>query len=191
MGVAQKAKVRRFFLVLFFTSLFSLNSLNYSFASDLVHKNANSSYVLPYPSAMPGSSLYKINLVKDEILKYWYFGNFGQFKYNLKLADKYLVESKTLFEYGQYLLAIRALHKSDDYFRKTEKFLSKAKSEGKNIEVNRSIQKNSAKKHIEVLKKISQELPENFEWNPEKDKPSSLHLRKEINNSISTREKFL
>lgn len=152
---------------------------------------AASDYVLPYPSVMPGSPSYKISLIKDEILKYWYFGNFGQFKYNLKLADKYLVESKTLFEYKQYLLAIKALHKSDDFFAKTEKFLFKAKAEGKNIEQNRNIQKNASQKHIEVLKKLSQELPADFEWKPEKDKPSILHIKKEIDSAISVREKFL
>ena len=75
---------------------------------------AESQYVLPYPSAMPGSFLYKLNLVQEEILRYWYFGDFGQFKYNLGLSDKYLVEAKTLFEYKQYLLAISPSKWSSD-----------------------------------------------------------------------------
>lgn len=181
MGVAFKTKVRKAFLVLFFI-LLPLITLDYSFASG---------YVLPYPASMPGNPFYKISLIKDEILKYWYFGSFSQFKYSLKLSDKYLVESKTLFEYGQYLLAIKALHKSDNYFQQTKNFLSKAKTEGKNIEQNRKIQKNAAQKHIEVLEKLSQELPIDFEWKPEKDKPITLHIRKEINSSILVRDKFL
>ncbi len=41
--------------------------------------HAQSSYVLPYPSFMPGSIFYKIHRVGETMLKYWYFGNFGQF----------------------------------------------------------------------------------------------------------------
>ncbi|MCL4418206.1 MAG: hypothetical protein M1365_16230 [Actinobacteria bacterium] len=94
--------------------------------------SAQSSYVLPYPSAMPGSSSYKIHQLYESIIKYWYFGNLGQFKYNLKQSDKYLVEAKTLFEYNQYLLASKALTKSDYYFKNIEPYLLKAKNEIKN-----------------------------------------------------------
>src|SRR3989344_581593 len=55
---------------------------------------AQSSYVLPYPPPMPGSFLYKIRLLSEQIQQYWYFGNFGQFSYNLKQSDKYLVQAK-------------------------------------------------------------------------------------------------
>ena len=58
---------------------------------------AESPYVLPYPSAMPGSIFYKLNLIQDELLRFWYFGDFGQFKYNLAQSDKYLVEAINLF----------------------------------------------------------------------------------------------
>src|SRR3989338_9822486 len=94
---------------------------------------AESSYVLPYPSYMPGSVYYKTHLVLEKLERYWYFGNFSQFVYNLKLSDKYLVEAKTLFEYKQYLFAYDALKKSDVYFDKAFLFLNKAKEEGKNI----------------------------------------------------------
>jgi len=40
---------------------------------------AESNYVLPYPSSMPGSIFYKIDVLKEKILEYWYFGNFGKF----------------------------------------------------------------------------------------------------------------
>src|SRR5687768_12398331 len=79
---------------------------------------AQSDYVLPYPSSMPGSSLYKIRLIFEEINKYWYFGNISQFTYNLRQSDKYLIEAKTLFEYKQYFLAYQALEKSNHYFNK-------------------------------------------------------------------------
>lgn len=135
--------------------------------------------------------MYKPHVILDAILKYWYFGDFGQFKYNLKESDKYLVEAKTLFEYNQYLLGYASLQKSNDYFQKTFGFLSSAKKEGKNIDENRSILSSAAKKHIDVLSKLKEELPETFNWQPEKRDSSFLDLKSLINNSISIREKYL
>lgn len=152
---------------------------------------AQSSYVLPYPSFMPGSPFYKINLVKEEILKYWHFGNFSHFKYNLKQSDKYLVEAKTLFEYKQYLLAVNALEKSDFHFSKTKPSLLNAKREGKNISQNRNILHEASLKHVEVLLKIEREIPETFVWQPEKKKPTTLYLSKEIREAIDIRKKNL
>jgi len=149
--------------------------------------NAASEYVLPYPSFMPGSMFYKVNLIKDEILKYWYFGSFGQFKYNLKQTDKYLVEAKTLFEYKQYLLGINALKKSDTYFIKIKPSLLKAKSEGKDINQSLLILKDAKDKHIETLERVSKEVPEAFVWEPEKEKPTNLNLHEIINESIHIR----
>src|SRR5690242_11831315 len=115
---------------------------------------AKSTYVLPYPSTMPGSFYYKLHLALEEFMQYWYYGNFGQFKYNLKESDKYLVEAKTLFEYNQYLLGYKALKKSDSYFQKTKPFLAKAQKEGNSIVDKISLLQQAAAKHIEVLEKI-------------------------------------
>lgn len=152
---------------------------------------ATSNYVLPYPSSMPGSFLYKPRLVLEKILKYWYFGDFGGFNYNLKESDKYLVQSKTLFEYGQYLLGQKALAKSDYYFFKTLPYLLKAKEENKNILQNRELLSQAAKKHIEVLQNLEKQIPEKFTWTPEKSKPSVLNLKDLIEKSIAVRNKYL
>lgn len=150
-----------------------------------------SSYVLPYPSSMPGSVLYDFNLLKESILKFWFFGSLGQFKYNLKQSDKYLVEAKTLFEYNQALLALHALNTSDEYFGQVSVHLDKAKKEGKNVMGSREILGRASKKHIEVLNKLKDELPQTLDWNPEKDKPQTLMLRRDLNNSIELRKKYL
>ena len=124
-------------------------------------------------------------------MQYWYFGNFGQFNYNLKEADKYLVEAKTLFEYNQYLLGYGALKKSDVYFEQTLPFLLKARGERKNISDYREILRQAAEKHQEVLIKMSEEVPEVFTWSPEKSLPTKLNLKDSINKSIEIREKYL
>ncbi len=149
---------------------------------------ASSSYVLPYPSSMPGSFMYNPRLLLEKALKFWYFGNFGQFTYNLKQSDKYLVEAKTLFEYNQYLLAYKALQKSDSYFLKTLPNLKDAQKEGKNISQNRKLLSSAAQKHIEILQNIN--LPDEFVWQPEKSASSVLQLKSAIETSISIRKKY-
>ena len=152
---------------------------------------AESNYVLPYPSFMPGNILYKINLIKDDILRYWYFGNFNKFKYNLRQADKYLVEAKTLFEYKQYFLGFEALKKSDKFFSLIATNLKEAEKEKKNIRNNIYILKSAAAKHTEVLEKLRDELPKTFNWQAEKEKPIMLNLKATIDESISIRSKDL
>ncbi|MEX2007751.1 MAG: hypothetical protein WD992_03180 [Candidatus Levyibacteriota bacterium] len=152
---------------------------------------AQSSYVLPYPSAMPGSFLYKPRLLFEKLNKYWYFGNFGQFTYSLKQSDKYLVEAKTLFEYKQYLLGYNALKKSDRYFKETLPNLEKAQEDEKNITQNRLILSSAAQRHIEILEIIAKDAPEEFIWQPEKERPSKLKIKAAIQLSILLRNKSL
>lgn len=152
---------------------------------------AEFSYVLPYPSFMPGSPFYKLNLIKEEILKYWYFGNFGQFTYNLKQSDKYLVEAKTLFGYKQHLFGYQALKNSDNYFRQTLSYLLKAQTEGKEIVQKETILKEAALKHIEVLRVVKQQIPRQFVWRPEKSPPTVLNLHDEIEKFIKARKQVL
>ena len=152
---------------------------------------ADSTYVLPYPSFMPGSFLYKPHLLLEEILKFWYFGNFGQFEYNLKESDKYLVEAKTLFEYNQFLEASKSLKKSNYYFQKTLPYLLLAQKEGKNISEKKELLRQASAKHIEVLEKLSKDLPDKFTWTPEKRKPTVIYIKDDLKKAISERSKFL
>lgn len=150
---------------------------------------AESSYVLPYPSAMPGSIFYKPRMVWDQTIKYWYFGDFGQFKYNLRLSDKYLVEAKTLFEYKQYLLGYKSLLSSDEYFKEIKPALISASKNGKNTSLNEKILKEASGKHIEELEKLKAIVPERFEWKPEKANPTKLNLWENINSSVDLRKR--
>lgn len=169
----------KFFLSIFFTFIVFIISAKNIYAQQL--------HVLPYPSEMPGSKLYALYLIKEAILKYWYFGNFSQFTYNLMYADKYLVEAKTLFEYQQYLLGSKALKKSDTYFQNAPLFLTKAQKEGKDISQKQRIYAEAAQKHTEILLKLRQETPKDFLWQPEKSGSSMLELWKEIDESIKIR----
>lgn len=173
----------KYFLPLFLLTVFLFLNLKPVFAS--------SSYVLPYPSFMPGSKLYKISKVFEQIEKYWYFGNFSQFKYNLKMSDKYLIEAKTLFEYNQYLLAVNSLNNSNNYFKNTPIFFEKARLEGKDVKEKNELLKNAALKHIEILTEVKKKIPESFTWQPEKAESTFLDLEKLIEESISIRKRVL
>ena len=152
---------------------------------------AQSSYVLPYPSAMPGSIWYKLNLVQEEIERFWYFGDFGSFTYSLKQSDKYLVEAKILFEYKQYLLGHQALLKSDAYWMQMQPSLVEASNHGKYIKEKEELYKSAAEKHIEVLHKILYEVPEKFIWTPEKVAATHLNLKTSLDKSITIRKRVL
>lgn len=152
---------------------------------------ASSSYVLPYPSTMPGGINYQLHVAWGKISRYWYFGNFGQFAYHLKESDKYLVEAKTLFEYQQYLLGYKALQKSNDYFLQTLPHLEKAKREEKDITQKHSMLHEASLKHSEILQKMQDETPAVFNWSPEKNPSSLLTIHQLIQKSLKEREKYL
>lgn len=174
--------MRKFFLVLIFAYLILFFPLK---------TFAQSDYVLPYPSFMPGSKIYVLQEIKNSLLKYWYFGNFGQFTYSLKQSDKFLVEAKTLFEYKQYLLAGQALDKSNFFFEQTFIFLSKAELENKDISQKKEILKNASIKHKEILTNLEKDLPESFVWSPEKSSPTKIEIKQNIKDAIEIRERGL
>lgn len=160
----------------------------FSYTVFVVRAYASSPYVLPYPSVMPGGIAYKIHLVWEKVMQYWYFGSFGQFEYNLKQSDKYLVEAKTLFEYKQYLLGYQALQKSDNYFKQSYPFLLKARNQGKDIFDKKKILSQASEKHIEVLIKIKNDTQDSVTWSPEKIAATYLNIGKKIGESISIRK---
>lgn len=152
---------------------------------------AQSNYVLPYPSNMPGGLSYELHIIYENISRYWYFGDFGQFDYNLKMADKYLVEAKILFDYKQYLLGFKALQKSDLYWLNVAPNLVRAKKNGKNIDQKKTLFKEALQKHIEALEEMKNRVPVTFIWEPEKSAPTTLNLEEALNKSINLREESL
>src|SRR4030042_5826747 len=145
-------------------------------------------YVLPYPSYMPGNKLYQVSRVLDTVKKWWYWGSIASFKYHLSLSDKYLVEAKTLFEYKQYVLALKALERSDTEFKQLPAFIGESKSENKNIQLLRQMGIDAAGVHIETIAKFIPNLPEQFLWEPEKSTPSLLPIGKLLRESVCIRE---
>lgn len=146
-----------------------------------------SSYVLPYPGVMPGNKLYHIYEFTDNLKKYIAFGDFAQFSYNLSQADKYLVEAKVLFEYDQYLLALRALQKSDGYIVLAKESLHSAQKNNKDTSEKKRLYTLALVRHNEVLSSLLTILPQEFTWRDEKKLPVNLKIYENINRAIEMR----
>lgn len=153
-------------------------------------KLASASYVLPYPSVMPGNKLYNFYRLVDYVKEYWFWGNIAKSKYYLSISDKFLVEAKTLFEYQQYLLAVSALEKSDEYWSKIQNHIEDSFLEGKNIELPVVQFSEAAKEHERILLNLEKETPKDFLWQPEKKQSTNLELHSKLQNSLRTRKEF-
>jgi len=148
-------------------------------------------YVLPYPSYLPGNTLYRISRIIDRAKNYWYWGTIAQIKYHIGLSDKYLVEAKTLFEYKQYLLATDALQRSDTEISGLSTQIRVGIREGKDMSSQKSILSDAMQVHITTLKLMKKQLPSEFQWTPEKVAPTNLSIGLLLDTSIGLRQKLL
>lgn len=145
-------------------------------------------YVLPYPSYMPGNKLYRISRAVDDIKKYWYFGSIAKTKYYLALSDKYLVEAKTLFEYKQYVLALDALDRSNNYAHRLSLLIVLSKQKHNDISSMMPIIQEYIVVHESILHTLRNQLPAEMLWQPEKQSPVLLPLHKSIDAAIEERK---
>ncbi len=171
-----------------FLKIFVLVYLSYNIAHLSLVK---AEYVLPYPSYMPGNTLYRISRIIDTVKNYWYWGTIAQIKYHIGLSDKYLVEGKTLFEYKQYLLATDALRRSDKELSGVLALLAKGVQEGKDMSSQQNILFEAMKMHITTLTRMKGQLPNEFQWTPEKTAPIDLSIGTMLNTSVQIREHLL
>ena len=191
MGMAQKNLKSQISNLKMRIRLLILITISFLVLSPKLSAFAQSAYVLPYPSEMPGSKFYHAFALWDRIMEYWHFGSLSQFRYNREQSDKYLVEAKTLFEYKQYLLAQQALTKSDTYFEQAKFWLEKAKKEQKTDSRITSLFREAALKHIEVLSLVKKQSPETFVWQPENKQSTALYVKNDIEKAILVRQSCL
>lgn len=170
--------MKYFFSFFLLTLLFSTPSLVFS------------EYVLPYPSVMPGNKIYRVARMFDQVKRYWSFGSIAQTKYIMSMADKYLVEAKTLFEYKQYLLAYDALNRSDNEIIKLPSLVGAGVAEKKNMSRIVSSIKEEMLAHEKLLIKLQKELPSEFTWTPEREVSTVLTIYDRLMESIKLRQKI-
>lgn len=145
-------------------------------------------YVLPYPSFMPGSTLYKISTLLDSLKRSWYFGNIAQLKYRMALADKKLVEAKTLFEYKQYALAMKSLDLSTEHAKYLSPLLDKAKRAGIDTKLQRETICEEMTVHGKELETLKKNLPASFLWQEEKRIAVDLPIQTTLEDATHTRK---
>lgn len=151
---------------------------------------ARADYFLPYPSYMPGNKLYGVSKVIERLESWWYWGSIGQIKYHMWLADKYLVEAKTLFEYKQYLLAVQALVASDIHIIIIPRYIDKAKSEGKDMSDFVMRFQSELVAHLDIINALIRMLPQTFNWTPENFQPTVLNIKDLLTHSWEIRERM-
>lgn len=149
--------------------------------------SVQASYMLPYPSAMPGNKVYRINRIIDSLKNYWYIGNIAQLKYHLALADKYLVEAKTLMAYQQYLLGKDALIRSDIHFAKLVQLFKNIQADKKDTIQFQTIIQEATDTHILTLNVLQSNTPEDFIWSPEKTAATQIPIHELLRSSKQIR----
>lgn len=147
----------------------------------------DASYVLPYPSLMPGHKLYGVIRIVDDLKRYWYWGNLASYRYSLGQSDKALIEAKTLFEYGQFPLAIAALARSNNHLAGAPQALARAKQEGKVMGRYEEEFNEAMREHAKIITRLLEIVPEEFTWRPEKENPTLLHLHTELTKALLLR----
>lgn len=152
---------------------------------------AESAYVLPYPSYLPGNKLYKVSELIDGIKKYWHFGTLTQLKYVQEMSDKHLVEAKTLFEYKQYALGVMALEKSNGEVSKMPQILMKLQNERKNnADVIKKV-KEEMSVHAKVLTRMFSEVPDSIDWTEERERSRVINFSKLFKDAADLRKTVL
>lgn len=148
----------------------------------------HASYMLPYPSYMPGNKLYRLSRILDRVKLSWSWGSIAKAKAYMSVSDKYLVEAKTLFEYKQYLLGADALKRSNTAFEQVPIHIHRGRSERKDMSgvVTQVIE--SMAVHTQILSDMEKEVPREFVWTPEKTSATNLRLSEYIKGAIKIRQ---
>ncbi len=147
-------------------------------------------YMLPYPSYMPGNKLYTVSKIVDALNGWWHWGSIGQLKYHMNLADKYLVEAKTLFEYKQYVLALDALARSDKHIALVPRYIELINNEQKESNNFESLFREELDVHARTLSNLQSTLPKEFIWTPEKKPAQTLPLFEILSSAMQLRLSF-
>ena len=151
----------------------------------------SASYMLPYPSYMPGNTLYRLSRMSDALKLRWSFGSIARAKAYMSLSDKYLVEAKILFEYQQYLLGANALARSNSAFEQIPIYIQRGTSERKDMSEVIALLSEEVVIHNKTLTQMATVVPREFLWTPEKTNATNLSLLQYIEGAIKIRQSIL
>ncbi len=103
------------------------------------------------------------------------------------MADKKLVEAKTLFEYKQYALAMNAIYQSSAQVASIPRYLERATAQGIDMKEFDKTVCEQMNVHQEVLQLLQTSLPTAFAWQEEKKDAVNLPIGEAIDAAIQTR----
>jgi hypothetical protein len=137
---------------------------------------------------MPGNKLYVARQFLEQVQEFWYFGDMSKVKYHIKMADKYLVEAKTLFEYKQIKLGEVSLSISNDHFAKAVLYERDVAYEKKDKGEQEELLKNSGHKHSEIINLLMKDLPEKINWQEEKKDSETIWVHMILKQALIIRQ---
>ena len=150
-------------------------------------EHVQAKYVLPYPALMPGNKLYSVMRFTDRLKGWWSWGSVASVKYRLSLADKYLVEGKTLFEYEQYPLGLDAIRRSDENYALVPNAITAAKRQGKDVTQLVRSYREASLEHARVLERLLEANPAEVIWRAENEPERILPLAQIVRQSQAIR----
>jgi hypothetical protein len=115
----------------------------------------------------------------------------SQLKVHRSLSDKYFVESKILFEYKQYSLAVNALVRSNIELERLPRIFEAVIKEKKEIHRIFTETKEDMTVQIQLLQQMKEIFPIQYSWEPENQQASVLKIGEEIDNAIFIRQSVL
>lgn len=137
-------------------------------------------YELAYPGILPGHPLYFLKLVRDKVIGFLINDNGKKAEFNLLNSDKRVYAGVLLVEKGDHELAFETISKSNNYLHESVFEISKAKTDGKDVDNFIKLLDLSTRKHIEVVNEITDKIDKKFR----KDIDGELGRLDEIKESV-------
>lgn len=148
-------KILLFFSAFTFLSAFFYKS--YTYAQEATFSGtvkASNDYALPYPGILPDHPLYKIKLLRDEILLYFTRDPLKKANIELLMSDKQLVMGELLSQRGKNNLSSETISQSEKGLLQTISGVSSLKQTSSLPAGFADKLELSARKHKEVITKI-------------------------------------
>ncbi len=123
---------------------------------------------MPSPGITPDSSLYFLKAWKEEIQTFFTFGAEKKAKQYLHLADVRLAEYQKMIEKGKIEIAQKTIEKYEKQLNRALQKIEELKTKGKDTKDISQKSEDAISKHIEVLEKNLQKVPDSAKKGIEK-----------------------
>lgn len=119
-------------------------------------------YSFPYPGILPDHPLYRLKMIRDRIWGFLIRDPLKKAEWCLLMADKRIWAAQMLIEKGKFDLAVSTATKAEKYLERAVSRTYQAETMGKGDKVFFEKIAKACLKHEEVLKEVSQKIPEDL-----------------------------